>query len=33
MNTLNELGNRGMLDACIVCCDGLSGLPDAIGPG
>lgn len=28
---LTELKNRGILDACIVCCDGLKGLPDAIG--
>lgn len=31
MNMLSELRNRGILDACIVCCDGLKGLPDAIG--
>lgn len=30
MNMLTELRNRGILDACIVCCDGLKGLPDAI---
>jgi transposase-like protein len=30
MNMLTELRNRGILDACIVCCDGLRGLPDAI---
>ena len=30
MNMLTELRNRGILDACIVCCDGLTGLPDAI---
>lgn len=30
MNMLTELRNRGMLDACIVCCDGLKGLPEAI---
>lgn len=30
MSMLTELRNRGMLDACIVCCDGLKGLPDAI---
>lgn len=30
MNMLTELKNRGILDACIVCCDGLKGLPDAI---
>lgn len=27
---LTELKNRGILDACIVCCDGLKGLPEAI---
>jgi transposase-like protein len=30
MNLLTELKNRGILDVCIVCCDGLKGLPDAI---
>jgi putative transposase len=30
MGMLTELKNRGILDACIVCCDGLRGLPDAI---
>ncbi len=30
MNMLTDLKNRGILDACIVCCDGLKGLPDAI---
>ncbi len=30
MNMLTELRNRGIVDACIVCCDGLKGLPDAI---
>jgi transposase-like protein len=29
-NMLTELRNRGILDACIVCCDGLRGIPDAI---
>jgi len=29
MNMLTDLRNRGVLDACIVCCDGLPGLPDA----
>lgn len=28
MNMLTELRNRGILDACIVCCDGLKGLPE-----
>lgn len=27
---LTDLKNRGMVDACIVCCDGLKGLPDAV---
>jgi putative transposase len=27
---LTELRNRGITDVCIVCCDGLKGLPDAI---
>lgn len=30
MNMLTELKNRGIMDACIVCCDGLKGLPEAI---
>lgn len=30
MNMLTELRNRGILDVCIVCCDGLKGLPEAI---
>lgn len=30
LNMLTELRNRGILDACIVCCDGLKGLPEAI---
>jgi putative transposase len=30
MSMLTELKNRGVLDALIVCCDGLKGLPDAI---
>jgi putative transposase len=28
---LTELRNRGVVDVCIVVCDGLKGLPDAIG--
>jgi transposase-like protein len=28
---LTEIRNRGVADVCIVCCDGLKGLPDAIG--
>ena len=27
MTMLTDLKNRGILDACIVCCDGLKGLP------
>lgn len=27
---LPDLRNRGVADLCIVCCDGLKGLPDAI---
>jgi transposase-like protein len=27
---LSELEARGVADVCIVCCDGLTGLPDAI---
>jgi putative transposase len=30
INMLTDLRNRGILDACIVCCDGLKGLPEAI---
>ena len=30
MGMLTELRNRGVRDVCIVCCDGLKGLPDAI---
>ena len=30
MNMLTELKNRGIVDVCIVCCDGLKGLPAAI---
>jgi transposase-like protein len=30
LTMLSELKNRGILDVCIVCCDGLKGLPDAI---
>jgi putative transposase len=30
MNMLTELRNRGILDVCIVSCDGLRGLPEAI---
>jgi transposase-like protein len=31
MSVLAELKTRGVADVCIVCCDGLTGLPDAIG--
>jgi hypothetical protein len=31
MSVLSELKGRGVADVCIVCCDGLTGLPDAIG--
>jgi transposase-like protein len=31
MPVLSELKSRGVQDVCIVCCDGLTGLPDAIG--
>ena len=30
LTVLTELKNRGILDACIVCCDGLKGLPEAV---
>ncbi|MPZ63549.1 MAG: IS256 family transposase [Propionibacteriales bacterium] len=30
MSVLSELRNRGVKDVCILCCDGLSGLPDAV---
>jgi putative transposase len=30
LGVLTELRNRGLKDALIVCCDGLTGLPDAI---
>jgi putative transposase len=30
LNMLTDLRNRGILDVCIVCCDGLKGLPEAI---
>jgi putative transposase len=31
LQVLLELRNRGVVDACLVVCDGLKGLPDAIG--
>ena len=30
LSVLSELKSRGVADVCIVCCDGLTGLPDAI---
>jgi putative transposase len=30
LSVLSELKSRGVGDVCIVCCDGLTGLPDAI---
>ena len=30
LTVLAELKSRGVADVCIVCCDGLTGLPDAI---
>jgi transposase-like protein len=30
LQVLTEIKNRGVDDVCIVCCDGLKGLPDAI---
>ena len=30
LKVLNDLRNRGVRSLCVVCCDGLSGLPDAI---
>jgi putative transposase len=30
LGVLTELKNRGLMDALIVCCDGLNGLPEAI---
>src|SRR5206468_5091430 len=30
LTVLSELKGRGVADVCIVCCDGLTGLPDAI---
>lgn len=30
MSVLSEVRGRGVADACIVCCDGLTGLPEAI---
>jgi len=31
LSVLSDLKSRGVADVCIVCCDGLTGLPDAIG--
>jgi putative transposase len=30
MSVLSELRNRGVKDVCILCCDGLTGLPEAV---
>ena len=30
MSVLSEIKSRGVADVCIVCCDGLAGLPEAI---
>jgi transposase-like protein len=30
LSVLSEVKSRGVADVCIVCCDGLTGLPDAI---
>jgi transposase-like protein len=30
LTVLSELKSRGVADVCIVCCDGLTGLPEAI---
>lgn len=30
LSVLAELRNRGVKDVCILCCDGLKGLPDAV---
>src|SRR4029079_15072727 len=30
LRVMSEIKNRGVSDVCIVCCDGLTGLPDAI---
>ena len=30
LTVLTEIKNRGVTDVCIVCCDGLKGLPDSI---
>jgi transposase-like protein len=32
LTVLSELKSRGVGDVCIVCCDGLTGLPDAMRP-
>ena len=31
LHVLTEIKNRGVADVCIVVCDGLTGLPDAVG--
>ena len=30
LTVLTKIKNRGVADVCIVCCDGLKGLPDSI---
>lgn len=30
LTVLSELKSRGVADVCIPCCDGLTGLPDAV---
>ncbi len=30
LTVLSELKSRGVADVCIVCCDGLTGLPEAV---
>jgi putative transposase len=30
-HVLTEIKNRGVADCCILVCDGLTGLPDAVG--
>ena len=32
-HVLTEIKNRGVADVCIVVCDGLTGLPDAVSLG
>ncbi len=30
LKVLNDLRNRGLSNVCVVCCDGLTALPDAV---